>query len=65
MQYTYVAGILIILFFGFMYLSEKLWLKDQPVKPPAQPESKITPRPELPRQPVKERERARKKGRRR
>jgi hypothetical protein len=65
MQYTYLIGVLIILFFGFMYLSEKLWLKNQPVKPPAQPEPRINPAPQRPREPAREKERSRKKGRRR
>ena len=28
MQYTYLAGVLLLLYFAFMYLTEKVWLKD-------------------------------------
>ncbi|MBI2822414.1 MAG: hypothetical protein HYX74_09330 [Acidobacteria bacterium] len=29
MQYTYLVGVLLLLFFAFMFLSERLWLKEQ------------------------------------
>ena len=38
MQYTYLAGVLLLLYFAFMYLTERIWLKDRkkplaPVEP--------------------------------
>ena len=37
MQYIYVAGILLILFFAFMFFSDRFWLREGKPQEPARP----------------------------